>query len=82
MTIGDVKNELYKRIELQNLRIKTFVFGAEQIKDHKRIIELNININNNDFILVVVEQKKIGVFWNNIKFKAFTKIDLKIYNYL
>ena len=62
MTIGDVKNELYKRIELQNLRIKTLVFGAEQIKDHKRIIELNININNNDFILVVVEQKKIGVF--------------------
>ena len=60
MTIGDAKNELYKRIELQNLMIKTFLFRGEQIKDQKRIIELKMD--NNEAIVVVVEQKKKGVF--------------------
>ena len=60
MTIGDIKNELYKKIELQNLMIKAFLYGGELIKEESKIEE--VNLKNNDIVLVIVEQKKSGIY--------------------
>ena len=57
--MGDVKNELYKNNELQNLEISIFLFGGDQIKNEK--IVGDIKIDNNGVILVVVEQKQQGI---------------------
>ena len=59
MTMGDVKNELYKNNELQNLEISIFLFGGDQLKNEK--IVGDIKIDNNGVILVVVEQKQQGI---------------------
>ena len=56
MTIGDIKNILYKKSELQNLEIQIFLFAGGLLKDEKIIKD--IKFNNNDVILVVVQPKK------------------------
>ena len=58
MTIEHIKNELYKKVELQNLKIKVLLYGGEMLLDNSKISE-NI-INNNGIIVVIVEQKKQG----------------------
>ena len=58
MTIGDIKNILYKKSELQNLEIQIFLFAGGLLKDEKIIKD--IKFNNNDVILVVVQPKKQG----------------------
>ena len=59
-TIGDIKDELYKKIELQNLMIETFLFQANQLDDKTKISQLKLT--NEDVIVVIVEQKKRGFF--------------------
>ena len=58
MTIGNIKNILYKKSELQNLEIQIFLFAGGLLKDEKIIKD--IKFNNNDVILVVVQPKKQG----------------------
>ena len=67
MTIGDIKNILYKKSELQNLEIQIFLFAGGLLKDEKIIKE--IKFNNNDVILVVVQPKKKELYNAN---KIFT----------
>ena len=59
-TIGDIKNELYKRIELQNLNIQVILFGGNQLNDTTKISQLKLS--NIDIIVVMVEQKKSSFF--------------------
>ena len=56
MTMEDVKNELYKKVELQNLKIKVFLYKGDLLPDKTKIND--IEIKNTDIILVIVEQKK------------------------
>jgi TPR repeat protein len=56
MTINDIKIELYKRQELQNLTIKCFLYGGSNLKDNE-IIE-KYKIKENDKIIVFVEQTR------------------------
>ena len=51
MTINDIENELYKNPELQNLRIKCFLYNALNIEEEEKIKE-------NDCIIVIVDDKK------------------------
>ena len=60
MTFGYIKTELYKRIELQNLKINTFLFGGDRLKEQTKLCEAKIK--NNDVVVVVVEQKKHEMF--------------------
>lgn len=56
MTNNDIKVELYKRRELQNLTIKYFLYGGSIIKDNEIIGKYNIK--ENDKIIVYVEQTR------------------------
>ena len=56
MTINDIKNELYKRPELQNLRIKCFLYNASNLEKKEKIGKYKVK--ENDFILVIVDDKE------------------------
>ena len=56
MTINDIKNELYKKPELQNLRIKCFLFNATILEKEDKIEKYKVK--ENDLILVMVDDKE------------------------
>ena len=56
MTINDIKNELYKKLELQNLRIKFFLYNALNLEKKEKIGKYKVK--ENDVILVMVDDKE------------------------
>ena len=56
MTINDIENELYKKPELQNLRIKCFLFNATIFEKEEKIEKYKVK--ENDLILVMVDDKE------------------------
>ena len=55
MTINNIKNELYKKPELQNLRIKCFLYNASNLEKKEKIGKYKVK--ENDVILVMVDNK-------------------------
>ena len=60
MTIGEIKTELYKKKELQNLVIKCFLYQATKLKENKTLEQYKIE--KDDRIVIYVEQKNIQSF--------------------
>ena len=55
MTINDIKNELYKKPELQNLKIKCLLYQATNLENKEKIGKYKVK--ENDFIVVIVDDK-------------------------
>ena len=55
MTINDIKNELYKKPELQNLKIKCLLYQATNLENEEKIGKYKVK--ENDFIVVIVDDK-------------------------
>ena len=55
MTINDIKNELYKKPELQNLKIKCLLHQATNLENEEKIGKYKVK--ENDFIVVIVDDK-------------------------
>ena len=56
MTVNDMKIELYKKNELQNIEIKYFLHNAKILNDNEII--RNINFKNNEKIIAVCDIKR------------------------
>ena len=60
MTIGDIKNELYKRRELQNLKINVIIIRANAVNDD--VVLRDLHLANDENIVVVVGQNNPSIF--------------------
>lgn len=60
MTIGDIKNELYKKRELQNLKINVILIRANSVNDD--VVLRDLHLANDENIVVVVGQNNPSIF--------------------
>ena len=55
MTMKNIRNELYKRQELQNLKIKCFLYGAQILQMNEKVGKYKIK--KNEKVVVMVDDK-------------------------
>ena len=60
MSSYDIKNELYKRRELQNLTISILLYKGNALLDNDKLEKYNVK--NDDTITVMVEKPNINFF--------------------
>ena len=57
MTVGDIKNELYKKPQLQNYEIKILLFKGNQLMENDSLEKFKIK--ENETVLVMIEKPDI-----------------------
>lgn len=60
MTINDIKNELYKRPELQNYEIKVLLAKGSQMLDNDTVEKYDIK--DNEPVLVIVDNQDNSIY--------------------